>query len=527
MDRNSMLTYLNKNGQELFKYSIDDLKGGLSAFDLISEEDRPRIIENGRLLMSGILATNNEYFAKRKDNSKFPVQIYSRPIRRGDEIVGIRGICVDISDRKEAEKKIRQSEERYRIILEAFPDLIVMTDISGRIIYNNIPFTELTGFSRETGSESNLFTLIHPDDFDSISDLISELIEGHRRHTPLIEKRLKDTKGEYRWLSGVFSKVVIDNNRALQFIARDITAKKRIEEELEMHRTKLEYLVVERTEELEAMNEELRATNEELYYQRKELRETLESLKETQNKLVHSEKMAIVGLLSAGIAHEINNPLNFIKGGSLGLEDYFNDNFPEHLKNVERLFDAINTGVERSAGIVESLGHYSQAGYRGKKRCDISNILDNCLAIVRDQVMVKGEVEKNYTYEDYYLLGDEGKLHQAFLNILVNSLQAIEKEGLIRISTRLNNSHISIVFEDNGHGMNDEILLKIFDPFFTTRAPGSGKGMGLSITYQIIREHQGTITYTSEVGKGTIATVLLPLSVEADDSVIRKTLKTN
>ena len=288
---------------------------------------------------------------------------------------------------------------------------------------------------------------------------------------------------------------------------------------------KLEILVEHKTnevmnqnEELQSLNEELNATNEDLYStnevlhsQRQKLETTIKSLRQAQKQLIESEKMASLGILSAGIAHEINNPLNFIKGGYLGLESYINENLPEHAENVSPLLSAINTGVDRAANIVKSLGAYSRKDDLTRTNCSIHSILDNCLIMLNSKLNSRVEVAKQYTAAAFKFKGNEGKLYQVFLNILTNSEQSIEKQGQITIKTELEKKNIVIKVTDTGCGISPENLDKIFEPFYTSKDPGQGTGLGLSITHKIILEHGGIIEYESQLEKGTTATIKLPL----------------
>lgn len=241
--------------------------------------------------------------------------------------------------------------------------------------------------------------------------------------------------------------------------------------------------------------------------QKKELENILEKLQEAQRQLVQSEKMASLGVLSAGIAHEINNPLNFINGGILALESYFQDHLPDHTPKVSHLIHAINEGVKRSADIVASLSHYSRRDDLPRTECDIHAAIDNCLLMLQNQLKHKVEIKKHYSDKACVLLANEGQLYQALLNIIANAGQAIENEGVISISTEVKPTHIIIKIADTGCGISEEHLEKIFDPFFTTKDPGQGTGLGLSITYKIVQEHNGTLHYRSKIGKGTTATL--------------------
>jgi signal transduction histidine kinase len=269
--------------------------------------------------------------------------------------------------------------------------------------------------------------------------------------------------------------------------------------------------LVKRTNEIETLNEEFQSANEELQSQRDNLEKILSDLQKTQKQLIQSEKMASIGLLAAGVAHEINNPLNFIQGGILGLEDYIKENLEEHMENVLPLIEAISTGVTRSANIVASLNHYSRTDELRHSTCDLNFIIDNCLTILNTQLKHKVEIRKNYTDASYLLKGNEGKLHQALLNIISNAANSIENKGEIMIATILENNYIVIRIDDTGCGISDENINKIFDPFFTTKEPGKGIGLGLSITFNIIQEHKGTIDYKSRTGEGTQVIIKLPI----------------
>lgn len=258
-------------------------------------------------------------------------------------------------------------------------------------------------------------------------------------------------------------------------------------------------------------NKQLNEQKNILEAQKEEISSTLEKLKQTQQQLVQSEKMASLGVLSAGIAHEINNPLNFIKGGIVGLDLHFQKNQIFQTPEFKSLLLAINEGVDRAAKIVKSLNQFSRNGDSEIDFCNIHSIIDNCLVMLQNQFKNKVEIVKMFFNDDIILKTNESRLHQVFINILTNAEQAIAEKGTITIRTSLVNGNALVLIEDNGQGIKDEYLKKITDPFFTTKEPGKGTGLGLSITYQILNEMGGSIEFESEHNLGTIVKISIPL----------------
>ncbi len=306
-------------------------------------------------------------------------------------------------------------------------------------------------------------------------------------------------------------------------------------------------ILLHQNEKLEtAVNERTR----ELIAQQDALQDSLTKLQQTQSKLVESEKMASLGQLTAGVAHEINNPINFIANGVDNLQYNLVDlanlvrdykDIPEgltarqHLERINKIVDmeeideivddsigmikSVKNGVNRTVDIVKSLRNFSRLDEGNFKLVDIHEGIESTLTILGSQLKAIS-VEKDYgSFSPFYC--NPGKLNQVFLNIINNAAQAIEhKEGKINISTSLldTNQQIQIQISDNGKGMDEATQNRIFDPFFTTKAVGTGTGLGLSISYGIVQQHGGDITVESEKGKGTTFTILLPHVQESKNS---------
>jgi signal transduction histidine kinase/ligand-binding sensor domain-containing protein len=287
---------------------------------------------------------------------------------------------------------------------------------------------------------------------------------------------------------------------------------------LNKQKISLEQAVNEKTEallrqndEVQTLNEELTSTNEDLYKQREELESTLNSLNETQQQLIQAEKMASLGTLTAGVAHEINNPLNFLVGAQIGLENYFNEHGSLDKDNTDRLIGIISVGIERISGIVKGLNQFSRSNEQLDEDCDLHQIIDNCLLMLYNKFKNKAQLQKDFFNGQILVKGNVGKLHQVFVNILDNAIQAIEEDGKIKIQTLIIADRVQITIEDNGIGIAKQNLPRIADPFFTTKAPGQGTGLGLSITYSIIKDHKGELEFESEENKGTKVLVTLPI----------------
>jgi signal transduction histidine kinase len=261
---------------------------------------------------------------------------------------------------------------------------------------------------------------------------------------------------------------------------------------------------------LNLSNQELKKSNQDLDAQHKELETTLNELQNAQEQLIRSEKMASLGILAAGVAHEINNPLNFIQGGITYIEYYLNNNLKEHELELKPIVEGIKKGVERSADIVISLNHFSRQNESYNDKCNLHLIIESCLVILHNEMKNKVEVIKEFTTDPFIAIGNEGKLHQVFLNILSNASQAIEKNGKIVIRTAIVDNQLVITVFDTGKGISSEHMPKIFDPFFTTKEAGKGTGLGLSIVYTIINEHRGSIEFKSQKDLWTEVMVKLP-----------------
>jgi PAS domain S-box-containing protein len=503
---------------EMMGYKLTDFSGGVLQFsdwkEMLHEDDFLNTIK----VFNEHAKKNTELYEatfrmKHKNGDWKWILARGKVSERKDgKPIRALGTHLDITSNKKAQMALKESEQKYRTIIEAFPDVIMISDLKGNIIFGNSALEEITGIKPADYTNINRKAKIHPDDQHLITKALKKLLSEDVRHTDIIENRFIDHWGNIHWFSGIMSKLELNNQVYIQTISRDVTDKKNIEQELDKYRQHLEFLVQERTDELETTNEELTSTNEELLQQREELEAVLLNLQNTQKQLIQAEKMASLGVLASGIAHEINNPLNFIKGGVFGIESYLNDHLQEHLGELNPLIEGINEGVHRAANIVTSLNHYSRKNDSKMLNCDMHAIMDNCLVILQNQTKNRIDIEKNYTDVKYGLKGNEGKLHQVVMNILTNAIHAIDTKGEIKIKTYVKDQRFNLQVTDTGCGIKPEHLSKVLDPFFTTKEPGKGTGLGLSIANNILQEHSGSIEFESKLNKGTTVLITLPLN---------------
>ncbi|MGF1524371.1 MAG: ATP-binding protein [Leptolyngbyaceae cyanobacterium] len=302
-------------------------------------------------------------------------------------------------------------------------------------------------------------------------------------------------------------------------LADAIRRQKRAEKQLKENERKLEQRVSERTSELSA---------------------ALNRLKHTQAQLIQTEKLSSLGQFVGGIAHEFNNPLNFISGNIEHLQDYIEElsqlilhyrlrvanpgiaeDYGQEVdleyiqEDIPRILHSIRHGAERIHDIVCTLQEFSRNDQQGIKSTDLNQSLDSTLLILNTRLSKGIEVIKDY---DTLPRVDcnPGEVNQVFMSVLLNAVEVLESSDSVnrQIAIRtiqISDSHVRITIQDTGSGIPKNILDKVFDPFFTTKPVGQGTGLGLALSYQTIQQHQGSLSLQSEVGKGTTVVIELPI----------------
>jgi signal transduction histidine kinase len=312
--------------------------------------------------------------------------------------------------------------------------------------------------------------------------------------------------------------------------AKLYSERKQAEEALKQHQ-----------EELIKKNKEINDSRQNLQLALGELESAYKELKATQSKILQQEKMASIGQLAAGVAHEINNPMAFISS-NLGTLDKYVYRLTEFIKTQSEVIESLHAteameklklkqkelkldyikedikglitesldGSERVKKIVQGLKSFARVDEAEYKYADINECIESTINIVWNELKYKVNLKKDYAKLPLTKCYPQ-QMNQVFMNLLINAGHSIEKQGEITIKTWDGDGSIWVTVSDTGHGIPKEDLNKIFEPFFTTKGVGKGTGLGLSISYEIIQKHEGEITVESEVGKGTTFTIRLPI----------------
>ena len=404
-------------------------------------------------------------------------------------------------DRDELQR-LRESEEKYRKMIEQASDAIFAIDgATGRILEANPKAAEMTGYSREELVGKSIWDIHPKHEIEKARALFQKVSEKGCGYLDNVHFLRQD--GQLLVIDISASVIRYGGKRIIQRICRDVSERRRLEDELQKANEELESKVEERTREL----------------------------KEKQVQLVQAEKMASLGSLVAGIAHEINTPLGalisnldiFIRAigkmelllGQPGIAENISQNaeLKKYFKTIESLNEVNKTAASRIVAIIKSLRKFARLDEAEIDSVDLHEGIDNTLTLLRHELKNKITVHKQY--------GDlppikcyPNRLNQVFMNLLVNAAHAIEGRGDIFITSFRQGEHVVIEIRDTGKGIPPENLERIFSPGFTTKGAGVGTGLGLSIVYQIIQEHHGKIEVESKINEGTIFRITLPLALK-------------
>jgi PAS domain S-box-containing protein len=429
--------------------------------------------------------------------------------------------------------------------------IVSITDTDGAITYVNDKFCAISGYTREELLGQNhrmLNSELHPSAF---FETIWQTITSGKVWHGEIRNRRRD--GSFYWLDSTFVPFLGLDGKPTQYIAirTDISARKRMEESLQDINVELQKRVDERTAALSRAKQQLEADIAErnqsqvlLQQQFQQLEGLHHELQNAQSQLLQSEKLASIGQLAAGVAHEINNPIGFVHSNLGTLENYIRDLFriieayeaceatlppdavghgdiaslrkqldlPYLKEDIPALMNESRDGITRVRKIIQDLKDFSRLDSTPDwQYANLHQGLDSTLNIVHNEIKYHAEVVKEY--------GDlpeveclPSQMNQVFMNLLVNAAHAIEgPRGTITVRSGRAGEEAWVEVADTGKGIPEDALGRIFDPFYTTKPVGKGTGLGLSLAYGIIQKHNGRIEVKSEVGKGTTFRVTLPI----------------
>ncbi|WP_428826700.1 PAS domain S-box protein [Azonexus sp. IMCC34842] len=465
------------------------------------------------------LPWRGELYNRRKDGSEYLELVGINPIRQPDgRVTHYLAVKEDISERRRIEIALAESEEKFRTIYDTINDAIFLHDASnGRVLDVNAGACRMYGYSREQLLNLDLAKVTANHEQYTPEAALEYIQRAREQGWQSFEWLARDSTGREFWVMVNLKMMQVDHGERVLAVVRDIDSRKHAEEELQHALA------------------EARALNAKLV--------------EAQNQLLQSEKMASIGQLAAGVAHEINNPIGFVSSNLGTLERYQQDIFSitaayeaaeaslgadaaqlaavralkrdrdfEFLKtDIVQLMAESKDGLVRVAKIVRDLKDFSRAGEANSQWADLHQGLDSTLNIVWNELKYKCTVHKEY--------GDlppvwcvPFQLNQVFMNLLVNAAHAIPDKGEITLRSDRQGDEVFIAITDTGSGIAPENLTRIFDPFFTTKPVGKGTGLGLSLAYSIVQKHRGRIEVSSELGKGTTFTVWLPIEARDMDA---------
>jgi PAS domain S-box-containing protein len=417
-----------------------------------AESERRELAQTGSI-------QNHEICLRRRDDSQV-ICLHAAALIRdtGGHVRRRQGTLVDITERRKMEKRLHREQEFARRLVQSFPDLVVTLDREGRCTFVSHRSQELLGFTPEEMIGTRLGQRTDSTGRKEINALVESIVAGERAENT-IEFLAERKDGEMRLFRTSASPLFDAAGRIDGVIAsaRDITEAKRMEQQL-----------------------------------------------------IQTERLAAMGQMIAGVAHELNNPLTAV----LGVTELLRDSNPD--ENARRQLDLAHRQARRAAQIVQNLLSFSRPPQPRKMCLHLSDVIERSLQLHEHSL------RSNHITVDFApkpdlptVLGDASQLTQVFLNLIVNAEQAIREvrdHGTLRIRLGGLGERAMATFQDDGVGIRRDILSKIFDPFFTTKRPGRGTGLGLSICLAILREHNGQIEAQPLPDGGTVFTVSLPIA---------------
>jgi PAS domain S-box-containing protein len=423
------------------------------------------------------------------------------PLREDDgSVSGIFAKVHDMTDRHVVEKRLRESEERFRLIADSAPVPMWVTLLNRKRAFANRAYVEFLGVSYAEAVDFDWRTILHPDDHDRV---VRESVAGEATLKPFaLEGRYRRCDGEWRWLRSISQPRWGPEGEHAGFIgvAHDVTDAKRAEAALHEINETLERRVEERTADLRTALDRIRAE--------------VGDRERVEEALRQAQKMEAVGRLTGGIAHDFNNLLTPIIGG---LEIIARQVEDERLK---RLAEAALESGRRGAKLTTQLLAFSRIQRIRIAPVAVNEVLDNLRQILKHTIGTEIAVRTDLAADAGHALCDENQLENAILNLAINARDAMPEGGTLSLTTDLvreeagpeleAGEYVRISVADTGLGMPPDVAERATEPFFSTKPVGKGTGLGLAQVYGIARQSGGTLRIVSREGAGTTVTLLLP-----------------
>ena len=527
-DAAGRITYISPSVQRVLGYTPDELTGKV-AIDVIVHPDDAQATRDGAASLAGDpnYLVNNRTKMVRKDGKVIVAESVVKNLLDDEAVRGYLVTFRDVTEQFETEARLARRERYFRSLVEDATDVVAIADKNVNFFYTSPPVQRLLGYTPEEYIRLNGVDLVHPDYLARVEETFNQVLQEPGKLAKA-EFLFRHKEGHYVFLEVIFKNMLHDEAvRGVVMNSRDVTERKEAERILKEYNENLEKEVARQTRSLTRKN--------------RELEKTLANLQNAQLQLVEAEKMASLGQLTAGIAHEINNPINFVSANvgplktdfaelrdlldryralhaSASLEKDLSEvrRYGEELDvaylqgEVEALLNGIEEGASRTKEIVIGLRNFSRLDELDLKTASVHEGIDSTLMLLRSKLRSRIRVVKEYgTLPDIECY--PGKLNQVFMNILGNAIAATPGEGTITIRTWQDGPCVNISIRDTGTGMSEKVKRHIFEPFYTTKEVGEGTGLGLSISYGIIQKHKGKIEVNSEPGQGSEFVITLPV----------------
>ena len=433
--------------------------------------------------------------------------------------------------RKRNQEIIRENMEKYKVLLKDIKDAYFEVDVLGNFTVVNSAMCNALGYGPEELIGEKYRKLMDKEGEKKLQQAVEGL---HKKDEPVNLLDMVATKkdGTSVIFEALVSVIKETDGVVVGFrgVGRDVTLRRQMEAELKKNQ-----------EDLIKKNKEIEESKKGIQLALIRLENAHEKLKASQLKILQQEKMASIGQLAAGVAHELNNPMSFIFS-NLGTLDKYINRLTDFIKVQSEAVESLNNidinrkidkkrkeikldyiledakvllkesldGSERVKKIVHELNSFSRMDEEEYKRANINECIESAITIVWNELKYKSTLEKEYGKLPRTMCYPQ-QINQVFVNLLINAVNAISDKGVITIKTWHKDDFVWMSVADTGVGIPRKNLIKIFEPFFTTKETGKGTGLGLSITYEIVQRHKGDITVKSEIGKGTIFTIKIPV----------------